>query len=305
MPIVEFKDFTIENITDTVREVSEFQGTFADNRTNICEILIDISTLVGGKDVDLKMTIKPQELGAYQSYEDDRDKGFGIATEIFKDLISHAIEGGNSLTLNEFVRHYFEKFGCTHSVELSFRKHKYLGHTVLYLPTEDSKSTDVVSLNQVIFEDVDLTNPSIQVVQFTLDDLTIDLIEKLVDGLKLAKSQQRDYDVALDHLQYAKEVAEKRNSFVYYKSALELILNVKSKHHWGILPLELVCKDNLVRGELKRLFPTAIKKMANDNIVYSLQALLSEVKINDRTKNKSLGPRALSHGSRPLFNQAL
>lgn len=46
----------------------------------------------------------------------------------------------------------------------------------------------------------------------------------------------------------------------------------------GILPLELVCEDNLVRGELKRLFPTAIKKLANDNIVYSLQALLSEVK---------------------------
>lgn len=37
MSIVEFKDFTIENITDTVHKVSEFQGTFADNRTNICE----------------------------------------------------------------------------------------------------------------------------------------------------------------------------------------------------------------------------------------------------------------------------
>lgn len=278
MSIVTFKDFTIENITDRVHEVREFQGTFADNRTNICEILIDISTLVGGNDVDLQMTIKPQEIGAYHSYGDDRDKGFGIATEIFKDLISHAIGGVESLTLNEFVRHYFEKFGYTHSVELSWGRSKYLGQTILYLPTEDSKSTDAVSLTQVLSEGVDLTDSSVEVVQFTLDDLTIDLIEKLVEGLKLAESQQRDYEVALGHLQYAKEVAEKRNSFVYYKSALELILKVKSKHPWGILPLELVCKDTLVRGELKHLFPTAIKKMANDNIVYSLQALLSEVK---------------------------
>ena len=278
MSIVKFKDFTIENITDEVHEVNEFQGTWADNRTNICEILIEISTKVENREVELEMTIKPQEIGAYHSYGDDRDKGFGISTEIFKDLISHAIEGVESLTLNEFVRHYFEKFGYTHSVELSWGRYKYLGQTILYLPTEDSKSTDAVSLTQVLSEGVDLTDSSVEVVQFTLDDLTIDLIEKLVEGLKLAESQQRDYEVASDHLQYAKEVAEKRNSFVYYKSALELILKVKSKHPWGILPLELVCKDNLVRGELKHLFPTAIKKMANDNLVYSLQALLSEVK---------------------------
>ena len=278
MSIVKFKDFTIENITDRVHEVNEFQGTWADNRTNICEITIDISTEVGSREVDLVMTIKPQEIGAYGSYGDDRDKGFGISTEIFKDLISHALDGADSLTLQEFVHHYFEKFGLTHSVELNWGKYKYLGQTILYLPTEDSKSTDAVSLTQVLSEGVDLTDSSVEAVQFTLDDLTIDLIEKLVEGLKLAESQQRDYEVALGHLQYAKEVAEKRNSFVYYKSALELILKVKSKHPWGILPLELVCKDNLVHGELKHLFPTAIKKMANDNIVYSLQALLSEVK---------------------------
>ena len=277
MAIVTFKNFTIENITDKVREVSEFQGTFADNRTNICEILIDISTLVGGNDVDLQMTIKPQEIGAYHSYGDDRDKGFGISTEIFKDLIGHALEGANSLTLQEFVHHYYEKFGRTHSVELSWGKYKYLGHTFLYLPTEDSKSTSAISLKQVISEDIDLTSSSIEVVQFKLNDLDIDLIKKLVEGLKLNKSQQRDYEVALDHLQYAKEEAENRNTYVYYKSSLDLLLKLKSKHPWGILPLELVCKDNLVRGELKHLFPTAIKKMANDNIVYSLQELLGEV----------------------------
>ena len=277
MSIVEFKDFTIENITDKVHEVSEFQGTFADNRTNICEILIDISTMVGGKEVDLKMTIKPQEIGAYHSYGDDRDKGFGISTEIFKDLISHALEGANSLTLQEFVRHYFEKFGHTHSVELCYGKRKCLGHTVLYLPTEDSKSTSAVSLNEVMSGSIDLSGSSVEVVQFILDDLTIELIEKLVDGLTLNKSQQSEYELALDHLQYAKEVADKRGSFVYYKSALKLLLNIKSKHNWGILPVELVCKNNLVRGELKQLFPAAIKKMTNDNLVYSLQELLNGV----------------------------
>ena len=277
MSIVTFKDFTIVNITDKVHEVHEFQGTFADNRTNICEILIEISTEVENKEVELEMTIKPQEIGAYHSYGDDRDKGFGISTEIFKDLIGHALEGANSLTLQEFVHHYYEKFGRTHSVELSWGKYKYLGHTFLYLPTEDSKSTSAISLKQVISEDIDLTSSSIEVVQFKLNDLDIDLIKKLVEGLKLNKSQQRDYEVALDHLQYAKEEAENRNTYVYYKSSLDLLLKLKSKHPWGILPLELVCKDNLVRGELKHLFPTAIKKMANDNIVYSLQEFLGEV----------------------------
>lgn len=277
MSIVTFKDFTIVNITDKVHEVHEFQGTFADNRTNICEILIEISTEVENKEVELEMTIKPQEIGAYHSYGDDRDKGFGISTEIFKDLIGHALEGANSLTLQEFVHHYYEKFGRTHSVELSWGKYKYLGHTFLYLPTEDSKSTSAISLKQVISEDIDLTSSSIEVVQFKLNDLDIDLIKKLVEGLKLNKFQQRDYEVALDHLQYAKEEAENRNTYVYYKSSLDLLLKLKSKHPWGILPLELVCKDNLVRGELKYLFPTAIKKMANDNIVYSLQELLGEV----------------------------
>ncbi len=277
MSIVKFKDFTIENITDEVHEVREFQGTFADNRTNICEITIDISTTVDGKDVDLKMTIKPQEIGAYHSYGDDRDKGFGISTEIFKDLISHALDGADSLSLEDFVHHYFEKFGHTHSVELCYGKRKYLGHTILYLPTEDSKSTNALSLKKAISEDIDLASSHVEVVQFTLDDLTVELIETIVGGVKLTEHQQSDFEMALDHLQYAKEVVEKQNNYVYYASTLRLLMSVKSKHPWGILPLELVCEDNIVRGELKHLLPTSIKKMANDNIVYSLSALLSEV----------------------------
>lgn len=277
MSIVTFKDFTIENITDKVREVNEFHGTFADNRTNICEILIEISTEVNNQRVELDMKIKPQEIGAYHSYGDDRNKGFGIATEVFKDLISHALDGADSLTLDEFVRHYFEKFGHTHSVELRYGKHKYLGHTVLYLPTDASKSISAVSLNDVISEDVDLQGSSVEVVKFILDDLTVDLVEKLVEGIKLNQHQEDKYDLSLKHLQYAKEVASKSNNFVYYKSALEFLLEIKSKHPWGFYPLELVCKDNLVRGDLKQMFPTAIKKMTNDNLVYSLEELLNEV----------------------------
>lgn len=274
MSIVTFKDFTIENITDRVREVSKFQGTFADNRTNICEILIEISTTIDGNDVDLKMTIKPQEIGAYHSYGDDRDKGFGISTEVFKDLISHALDGADNLTLDDFVRHYFEKFGHTHSVELCYGQRKYLGHTVLYLPTDDSKSKSAVSLNDIIFEGIDLQDSSVEVIKFILDDLTVDLIEKLVEGVKLNRHQEDDYELALTQLQYAKEVADKSNNFVYYKSALEFLLEIKSKHPWGFYPLELVCKNNLVRGDLKHMFPTAIKKMTNDNVVYSLEELL-------------------------------
>lgn len=276
MSIVTFKDFTIENITDEVYEVNEFQGTWADNRTNVCEILIEISTNIGNKEFELKMTIKPQEIGAYGSYGDARDKGFGISTEIFKDLMSHALEGADSLTLNEFVRHYFEKFGRTHSVELRYGKRAYLGHAILYLPTEDSKFASAVSLNQALSKGVNLNDSSVEVVQFTLDDLTIDLIKKIVDSTKLSQLQQRNYEVALEHLQYAKEVANKQNNYVYYRSAIEVLLKYKSKYSWGLLPLELVCEDNLVRGELKRLFPTAIKKMTNDNLVYSLQNLLCE-----------------------------
>lgn len=278
MSIVTFKDFTIENITDTVHEVHEFQGTFADNRTNICEILIEISTEVEGKAIDLKMTIKPQEIGTYDSYGDDRDKGFGISTEVFKDLISHALNGANSLTLQDFVRHYFEKFGRTHSVELNWGSYKYLGQTLLYLPTEDSKSTNALSLKQVISEDIDLTSSSVEVVQFTLNDLDIDLIKKLIEGLKLNTFQRHDYEEALNHLQYAKEAVEKRNTYVYYKSSLDLLLKLKSQHPWGILPLELVCENNIMRGRVKDLYPTAIKKMLGDNVVYSLDALLGGTK---------------------------
>lgn len=277
MSIVTFKDFTIENITDEVHEVREFQGTWADNRTNICEILIELSTAVDGKDVDLKMTIKPQEIGAYHSYGDERDKGFGISTEIFKDLISHALEGADSLTLQEFVRHYFEKFGRTHSVELSWGRYKYLGHTLLYLPTEDSKSTKAISLKQVISDGFDSTDSSVEVVQFTLDDLTADLMGSFASKCNLTDSQQSDLEVALDHLQYAKAYAIKQDSYVYYHFALDLLLSLKSQHSWGILPMELVCEDNIMRGRIKDLYPTAIKKMANDNVVYSLEEVLGEV----------------------------
>ena len=279
MSVVTFKNFTIENITDRVHEVHEFQGTFADNRTNICEILIEISTEVEGKEIELQITIKPQEIGTYHCYGDDWDKGFGISTEIFKDLISHALEGADSLTLKDFVTYYFEKFGSTHSVELRYGKRKYLGHTNLYLTTEgDSRSVPSVSLSEVLTNGFDVTNLTNGVVMFTLDDLTVELVEKLVQNLNLTDSSQRDYEVALDHLQYAKEIAEKRNTYVYYKSALELLLNLKSKHPWGILPLELVCENNSVRGEIKHLIPTAIKKMETDNLVYSLEELLKGTK---------------------------
>ena len=274
MSIVTFKDFTIENITDEVHEVHEFHGTFADNRTNICEILIEISTVVDGKEVELDMIIKPQEIGAYHSYGDDRDKGFGVSIEIFKDLISHAIEGVESLTLKEFVHYYFERFGHTHSVELRYGKRAYLGHTNLYLTTEgDSKSVPSVSLSNVLTKGID-TSSANTVVQFTLDDLTTDLIRSLVHGRILSRSFQRDYETTLDHLQYAKECADKHGNYVYYHSTLRLLLAIKSTHPWGILPLELVCEDNLVRGEIKRLLPTSIKKMETDNLVYSLEDLL-------------------------------
>lgn len=279
MSIVTFKDFTIDNITDRVHNVREFHGTFADNYTNICEILIEISTVVEGKEFDLGMTIKPQEIGEYDCYGDDRDKGFGIATEIFKDLISHAIEGADSMSLQDFVRHYFDKFGSTHSVELRYGKHKYLGHTNLYLTTdEDSKSVPSVSLSEVLTNGFDLTNSTSDVVVFTLADLTVDLVEKLVQNFNLTKSSQRSYENALEYLPYAKEYVNRQGSYVYYLSALELLLEVKSKQPWGILPLELVCENNLVRGEIQHLLPTSIKKMEGDNLVYSLEELLRGVK---------------------------
>lgn len=236
--------------------------------------MIEISTEVDNREVELKMTIKPQEIGAFHSYGDDRDKGFGISTEIFKDLISHALEGADSLSLKDFVRHYYEKFGRTHSVELRYGKRAYLGHTNLYLTTEgDSKSVPSVSLSDVLTKGID-TSSANTVVQFTLDDLTTDLIRSLVQGRILSRSFQRDYETTLDHLQYAKECADKQGNYVYYKSALRLLLAIKSTHPWGILPLELVCEDNIVRGEIKHLLLTSIKKMEHDNIVYSLEDLL-------------------------------
>lgn len=279
MSIVKFKDFVIKNITDTVHEVHEFHGTFADNRTNICEILIEISTVDDGKDVELAMTIKPREIGAFGSYGDDRDKGFGISTEVFTDLISHALNGADSLSLRDFVRHYFEKFGHTHSVELRYGKRAYLGYKDLYLTTEgDIKSVPSVSLSEVLTRDIDWSRSAYKVIQFTLEDLTTDLVENLVQGVELSRLRQRDYEKVLKDLPYAKEYLDRQYSYIYYLSALVLLLRLKSKHPWGILPLELVCEDNLVRGEIKRLLPTSIKKMEQDNLVYSLEDLLRGVK---------------------------
>ena len=279
MSIVKFKDFVIKNITDTVHEVHEFHGTFADNRTNICEILIEISTEVDNREVELKMTIKPQEIGAFGSYGDDRDKGFGISTEVFTDLISHALNGADSLSLQDFVRHYFEKFGYTHSVELRYGKRAYLGYKDLYLTTEgDIKSVPSVSLSEVLTRDIDWSSSAYKVIQFTLEDLTTDLVENLVQGFELSRLRQRDYEKVLKDLPYAKEYLDRQYSYIYYLSALVLLLRLKSKHPWGILPLELVCEDNLVRGEIKRLLPTSIKKMEQDNLVYSLEDLLRGVK---------------------------
>lgn len=63
MTIATLKDFEITNIEEDYYTGSEFNGTWADNTCELCDVTIDISH----NDKYYRLTIKPADPGAYGS----------------------------------------------------------------------------------------------------------------------------------------------------------------------------------------------------------------------------------------------
>ena len=121
MTIATLKDFEIENIEEDYYTGSEFQGTWADNTCELCDVMIDMSH----NDKYYRLTIKPADPGAYGSYDGDWGRGKGISTEILIDIIQQLTDEPEQVTFKNFVNRYFDKYGFSHEVALTSSKNKY------------------------------------------------------------------------------------------------------------------------------------------------------------------------------------
>ena len=121
MTIATLKDFEITNIEEDYYTGSEFNGTWADNTCELCDVTIDISH----NDKYYRLTIKPADPGAYGSYGGDWNRGKGISTEILIDIIQQLTDEPEKVTFENFVNRYFTKYGFSHEVRLESSKEKY------------------------------------------------------------------------------------------------------------------------------------------------------------------------------------
>lgn len=121
MTIATLKDFEIENIEEDYYTGSEFQGTWADNTCELCDVTITMYY----NDKRYELTIKPADPGAYGSYGGDRGRGKGISTEILIDIIQQLTDEPDELTFENFVNNHFREYGYRHEVKLKNEKGKY------------------------------------------------------------------------------------------------------------------------------------------------------------------------------------
>lgn len=121
MTIATLKDFEIENIEEDYYTGSEFNGTWADNTCELCDVTIDISH----NDKYYRLTIKPADPGDYGSYGGERGRGKGISTEILIDIIQQLTDEPEQVTFENFVNRYFNKYGFSHEVALISSKDEY------------------------------------------------------------------------------------------------------------------------------------------------------------------------------------
>lgn len=121
MTIATLKDFEIVNIEEDYYTGSEFNGTWADNTCELCDVTIDISH----NNKYYQLTIKPADPGAYGSYDGDRGRGKGISTEILIDIIQQLTDEPDQVTFENFVNRYFNNYGFSHEVKLRSSKDEY------------------------------------------------------------------------------------------------------------------------------------------------------------------------------------
>lgn len=132
MTIATLKDFEIENIEEDYYTGSEFQGTWADNTCELCDVTITMYY----NDKRYELTIKPADPGAYGSYGGDRGRGKGISTEILIDIIQQLTDEPDGLTFENFVNNHFREYGYRHEVKLKNEKGKYYLGKPINLITE-------------------------------------------------------------------------------------------------------------------------------------------------------------------------
>lgn len=121
MTIASLKDFEITNIEEDYYTGSEFNGTWADNTCELCDVTIEINR----NDQYYQLSIKPADPGAYGSYGGDWDRGKGISTEILIDIIQQLTDEPEKVTFENFINRYFTKYGFSHEVRLESSKEKY------------------------------------------------------------------------------------------------------------------------------------------------------------------------------------
>lgn len=132
MTITTLKDFEIVNIEEDYYKGSEFNGTWADNTCELCDVTITM--YYDNKRYEL--SIKPADPGAYGSYGGGRSRGKGISTEILIDIIQQLTDEPDELTFENFVNNYFREYGYSHEVKLKNEKDKYYLGKPINLITE-------------------------------------------------------------------------------------------------------------------------------------------------------------------------
>lgn len=157
MTIATLKDFEIENIEDDYYTGSEFQGTWADNTCELCDVTITMYY----NDKRYELSIKPADPGAYGSYGGDRSRGKGISTEILIDIIQQLTDTPEQVTFENFINRYFKKYGFSHEVKLENSKGKYY----------TNKPINLISAPKTIKKLMPV---------YTFEDITPELIKKLL-----------------------------------------------------------------------------------------------------------------------------
>ena len=132
MTIATLKDFEIINIEEEYYKGSEFNGTWADNTCELCDVTITMYP----NNKRYELSIKPADPGAYGSYGGDRSRGKGLSTEILIDIIQQLTNEPDKLTFENFVNNYFHKYGYSHEVKLRNTKDKYYLAKPINLITE-------------------------------------------------------------------------------------------------------------------------------------------------------------------------
>lgn len=176
MTIATLKDFEITNIEEDYYTGSEFNGTWADNTCELCDVTITMYH----NDKRYELTIKPADPGAYGSYGGDRSRGKGISTEILIDIIQQLTDEPDELTFENFVNNHFREYGYRHEVKLKNAKDKYyLGKPInlitepktvkKFMPVYTYEQLTPENITQIVGEDF------VQARAYTFDEIFKDL----------------------------------------------------------------------------------------------------------------------------------